>query len=127
MITFDITNTNLQTRVSEQLFSDLACILTQNAIEACHAGDNIYIYMTSEQGTLQFEIRNPVSKLYNSREIQMFFSPNFSSKPNAKEQETPHGFGLYYLHKTVLRQRGTISTICTEHNGKYWMVFRLIL
>lgn len=90
MITFDITNTNLQTRVSEQLFSDLACILTQNAIEACHAGDNIYIYMTSEQ-------------------------------------ETPHGFGLYYLHKTVLRQRGTISTICTEHNGTYWMVFRLIL
>lgn len=126
-ITFDIIHTNLQTSVSEQLFSDLACILTQNAIEACHAGDNIYIHMTSEQGTLQFEIRNPVSKLYNSKEIQMFFSQNFSSKQNIKEQETPHGFGLYYLHKTVLKHKGTISTICTEHNGTYWMVFRLIL
>lgn len=126
-ITFDIINANLQTSVSEQLFSDLACILTQNAIEACHAGDNIYIHMKSEQGTLQFEIRNPVPKLYNSKEIQMFFSPNFSSKPNTKEQETPHGYGLYYLHKTVLKHKGTISTICTEHNGTYWMVFRLIL
>lgn len=126
-ITFDITNANLQTSVSEQLFSDLACILTQNAIEACHAGDNIYIYMTSEQGTLQFEIRNPVSKLYNSKEIQRFFSFDFSSKHTTKEQETPHGFGLYYLHKEVLRHNGTISTICTEHNGTYWMVFRLIL
>lgn len=126
-ITFDIINANLQTSVSEQLFSDLACILTQNAIEACHAGDNIYIHMMSEQGTLQFEIRNPVPKLYDSKEIQIFFNQNYSSKSNPKEGETPHGFGLYYLHKMVLKHKGTISTICTEHNGTYWMVFRLKL
>ena len=63
IISFDIVNPVLHSRVSEEDITDYANILLQNAIEACNDGDKIYVQITSTGKTTCIEIRNPLKSI----------------------------------------------------------------
>ena len=123
---FDVVSEHLESHVPEYLLADFACIITQNAIEASKAGDNIYIHLSSGNGMVQFEIRNPVDRRYTSQEIQAFFKKNYTTKEELlKEDITPHGFGLFSLVNSLPKWNGTIGADCVEYNNKFWIIFTL--
>lgn len=49
---FDIIKSHITSKLPEYELADCICILTQNAIEACHDGDHIYIHMDSYDGMI---------------------------------------------------------------------------
>ena len=57
---FDIVNAVLESHAPEHALTDYITILTQNAIEACKAGDTVYALLDSKDGSVRYEIRNPV-------------------------------------------------------------------
>ena len=123
---FDVVSEHLESHAPEYLLTDFACIITQNAIEASKAGDSIYIHISSENGMVQFEIRNPVDKRYTPQDIQMFFKKNYSTKSDTpKDDITPHGFGLFNLVNNITKWNGTIGADCVEYNNKFWIIFTL--
>lgn len=123
---FDVVSEHLESHAPEYLLTDFACIITQNAIEASKPGDSIYIHISSENGMVQYEIRNPVDKRYTSQDIQMFFKKNYSTKSDIqKEDLIPHGFGLFNLVNNVTKWNGTIGADCVEYNNKFWIIFTL--
>lgn len=125
-IQFDVVTEILNSRASEQQLADFACILTQNAIEACKEKDNIYIRLSSDENMVHFEIRNPVDSFYSSKDIGKFFTKGYSTKNEyRKPEQSPHGLGLYTLHHQVTKIGGLIGADCVEYNHKYWMIFHL--
>ena len=57
---FDIVNAVLESHAPEHELTDYITILTQNAIEACKAGETVYALLDSKDGAVRYEIRNPV-------------------------------------------------------------------
>lgn len=125
---FNITTTKLQSKFGEPKIADWICILTENAIEACNPGDSIYVDLSSEQGEIHFEIRNPVPKHFSIKEIQNLFTKYYTTKStDIKKDDTPRGLGLYSLMHDLKRTTGWVGAECVAYNGGFWMVFRLNL
>lgn len=120
---FNIANTHLTSTVSEPNLSDYICILTQNAIEACHENDDIYIYLSSEKEHVQFEIRNPIDHYVTTSEIQQFYKKGYSTKSPTISLE--RGYGLSYLLQQVQKQKGILFSDCCKYDETYWIIFRL--
>ena len=120
---FNITNTQLTSTVSEPSLSDYICILTKNAIEACHENDEIYIHLSSEKGHVQFEIRNPIDHYVSTSEIQQFYKKGYSTKSPSTSLE--RGYGLSYLLQQVQKQKGILFSDCSKYGDTYWIIFRL--
>ena len=125
IIQFDVTNTNLISQVPEYELSDYFCILTQNAIEACSAGDTIYVHIDSKNGMTFFEIRNPVQRRILQTEIHQFFEKYYTTKNSSCQK--PRGLGLYHLSNQVQKKKGRLIADCVEHEKKFWIVFCLEL
>lgn len=126
VIQFDVISEQLHSHATEIQLSDFATTLLQNAIEACETGDNIYVHLSSSDGIVALEIRNPVKQFYPPQDIAKFFQKNYSTKKsNVKNDIVPHGIGLFNLMKEVTKLKGTIGADCIEYNDKYWIIFRL--
>lgn len=127
-IQFNISTTELTSTFREPKIADWICILMQNAIEACHPGDAIYVDLSCQQGKIHFEIRNPVSRKYTNSEISQFFKKNYTTKTNVpKPDGIAHGLGLYSLMQDLKNTSGSIGADCISYDGQFWMIFRLIL
>ena len=125
-IQFDVTSEKLTSHASEAQLSDFTSILTNNAIEACKPGDNIYIHLCSNDGIVEFEIRNPVEHFYSPQEIAVFFQKGYTTKEKVKKIDcVPHGIGLYTLMKSVTKLKGSIGADCITYANKNWIIFRL--
>ena len=139
---FDIVNTVLESHAPEHELTDYITILTQNAIEACKAGDTIYALLDSKDGAVQYEIRNPVSAMISPEEIGNFFKRGYSTKQTQPgsdaasgradsaaygQADDKHGLGLYYLQTNVTKSGGSVGTDCVCYEGGYFIIFRLIL
>lgn len=123
--------------------SDYITILTQNAIEACKAGDTIYALLDSKEGSVQYEIRNPVPAMISPEEIGNFFKRGYSTKQTqadsdaaskradsdatSKQADDKRGLGLYYLQTNVTKLGGSVGADCVCYEGSYFIIFRLIL
>lgn len=124
-IQFDVVSEELKSSITESLLTDLCCILTQNAIEACTKNDNIYIRLSSDGKHTQFEIRNPVPKHYTNDEIHCFFQQKYTTKNKPSDGEKLHGYGLYYLQSIIIKYKGCVGTDCIQHDSQYWILFRI--
>ncbi len=127
-IQFDVISDKLISKASETELSDFTSTLVQNAIEACTAGDNIYIYLSCTNEQVTFEVRNPIDRFYAPEEISLFFKKDYTTKESIVKLDcVPHGIGLYNLIKHVTKINGTIGADCITYNEKHWIVFRLVV
>ena len=139
---FDIVNAVLESHAPEHELTDYITILTQNAIEACKAGDTVYALLDSKDGAVRYEIRNPVPAMISPEEIGNFFKRGYSTKqtqsgsdaasgradPAAYGQaDDKRGLGLYYLQTNVTKSGGSVGADCVCYEGSYFIIFRLIL
>ena len=125
-ILFDVESTTLQSNALEYQLADYVCILTQNAIEACKSGDYIYATLNSHDGTVQYEIRNPIDHAYTMEELSKFFQKNYSTKlDNPEKKASKHGLGLYYLSNAVASINGSLGAECYYYEDQDWISFTL--
>ena len=140
---FDIVNAVLESHAPEHELTDYITILTQNAIEACKAGDTIYALLDSKEGSVQYEIRNPVPAMISPEEIGNFFKRGYSTKQTqagsdaaskrassdatSKQADDKRGLGLYYLQTNVTKSGGSVGADCVCYEGSCHMTFRLML
>ena len=139
---FDIVNAVLESHAPEHELTDYITILTQNAIEACKAGDTIYALLDSKEGSVRYEIRNPVPAMISPEEIGNFFKRGYSTKQTQASSDATskradsaaygqaddkRGLGLYYLQTNVTKSGGSVGADCVCYEGSYFIIFRLIL
>ena len=139
---FDIVNAMLQSHAPEHELTDYITILTQNAIEACKEGDTIYALLDSKEGSVRYEIRNPVPAMISPEEIGNFFKRGYSTKQTqadfdaaskrtdsaaSKQADGRRGLGLYYLQTNVTKAGGSIGADCVCYDETYYMIFRLMM
>lgn len=140
---FDIVNAVLESHAPEHELTDYITILTQNAIEACKAGDTVYALLDSKEGSVQYEIRNPVPAMISPEEIGNFFKRGYSTKQTqagsdaaskqassdatSKQADDKRGLGLYYLQTNITKAGGSVGADCVCYEGSYFIIFRLIL
>ena len=139
---FDIVNAVLESHAPEHELTDYITILTQNAIEACKAGDTVYALLDSKDGAVRYEIRNPVPAMISPEEIGNFFKRGYSTKQTqsgsdaasgradsaaSKQTDDKRGLGLYYLQTNVTKAGGSVGADCVCYEGSYFIIFRLIL
>lgn len=127
-VQYDIANPKIESQVPEYLLSDFTCILLQNAIEACSENDTIHVHISSENGTLQFEIRNPSDKLFTPQDIKQWFEKGYSTKhKELKTDGLSHGLGLHFLHSQMKKYNGVIGAECITFSDKNWVIFKMII
>lgn len=125
-IIFDISSIQLESHAPEYQLADFVCILTQNAIEACKAGDQIYVRLSSHNGLLHYEIRNPIERLFSINETTQFFQKNFSTKKKQiKSDGIKHGLGLFHLSTSIINYNGTVGVDCAAYDNRNWITFTL--
>ena len=139
---FDIVNSVLQSHAPEHELTDYITILTQNAIEACKAGDTVYALLDSKDGAVRYEIRNPVPAMISPEEIGNFFKRGYSTKQTqsgsdaaseradsaaSKQEDDKRGLGLYYLQTNVTKSGGSVGADCVCYEGSYFIIFRMTL
>ena len=139
---FDIVNAVLESHAPEHELTDYITILTQNAIEACKAGDTIYALLDSKDGAVRYEIRNPVPAMISPEEIGNFFKRGYSTKQTqagsdaaseradstaSKQADDKRGLGLYYLQTNITKAGGSVGADCVCYEGSYFIIFRLTL
>ena len=139
---FDIVNAVLESHAPEHELTDYITILTQNAIEACKAGDTVYALLDSKDGAVRYEIRNPVPAMISPEEIGNFFKRGYSTKQTqsgsdaasgradstaSKQADDKRGLGLYYLQTNVTKADGSVGADCVCYESSYFIIFRLIL
>ena len=139
---FDIVNAVLESHTPEHELTDYITILTQNAIEACKAGDTIYALLDSKDGAVRYEIRNPVPAMISPEEIGNFFKRGYSTKQTqsgsdaaseradstaSKQADDKRGLGLYYLQTNITKAGGSVGADCICYEGSYFIIFRLTL
>lgn len=139
---FDIVNAVLESHAPEHELTDYITILTQNAIEACKAGDTVYALLDSKDGAVRYEIRNPVPAMISPEEIGNFFKRGYSTKQTqsgsdaaseradsaaSKQAGDKRGLGLYYLQTNVTKSGGSVGADCVCYEGSYFIIFRLTL
>ena len=123
---FNVQSTNLKSNAPEYVLSDLTAILLQNAIEAGNDGDYIYAGISSTDGLVSFEVRNPVDRPYSQSEIAAFFKKGYTTKAHLKKSaSTPHGYGLYSLHQNILKYNGRIAYDCITENSTHYIHFEI--
>ncbi len=114
---FDIASTDIQSHAPEYILSDFVSILTENALEACSPGDNIYIRISCQNETMQFEIRNPSETAFSINELGDFFKKGYSTKG-----KKGRGLGLYYLEKEIKQYNGTLGADCAHYGNQSWVI-----
>ena len=139
---FDIVNAVLESHAPEHELTDYITILTQNAIEACKAGDTVYALLDSKEGSVQYEIRNPVPAMISPEEIGNFFKRGYSTKQTQADSDAAskradsaaygqaddkRGLGLYYLQTNVTKSGGSVGADCVCYEDSYFIIFRLAL
>ena len=140
---FDIVNAVLESHAPEHELTDYITILTQNAIEACKAGDTIYALLDSKDGAVRYEIRNPVPAMISPEEIGNFFKRGYSTKQTQADSDAAskradsaaygqaddkRGLGLYYyLQTNVTKSGGSVGADCVCYEDSYFIIFRLTL
>lgn len=139
---FDIVNAVLESHAPEHELTDYITILTQNAIEACKAGDTVYALLDSKEGSVQYEIRNPIPAMISPEEIGNFFKRGYSTKQSQADSDAAskqadsaaygqaddkRGLGLYYLQTNVTKSGGSVGADCVCYEDSYFIIFRLIL
>lgn len=139
---FDIVNAVLESHAPEHELTDYITILTQNAIEACKAGDTIYALLDSKEGSVRYEIRNPVPAMISPEEIGNFFKRGYSTKQTQASSDATskradsaaygqaddkRGLGLYYLQTNITKAGGSVGADCVCYEDSYFIIFRLIL
>ena len=121
-VQFDILSNNLKSNAPENVISDLAAILLQNAIEASSSGNEIYILLSSDEKT-KIEIRNQVDRKVSPEELSSFFKQGYSTKN--KSDSKKHGLGLYYLKKQIHKYNGNVTVNCSNFNDKNWVCIQV--
>ena len=139
---FDIVNAVLESHAPEHELTDYITILTQNAIEACKAGDTVYALLDSKEGSVQYEIRNPVPAMISPEEIGNFFKRGYSTKQTQPgsdaaskradsaaygQADNKRGLGLYYLQTNITKAGGSVGADCVCYEDSYFIIFRLTL
>ena len=121
-LNFTIHTYELHTCVSEVLLSDLSNILIQNALEESKTGAQIYVTIDSNDTQTMIEVRNPVDRLYTNDELSNFFKSVYTTK---KKEDFSHGYGLYFLSKTIHKKKGQLLINCAEFEGEYWISIKM--
>ena len=122
-IDFEINSFHLESTVPEYQLADYMCILTQNAIEACRAGDRIYATLNSSGGRVQYEIRNVLHENIPMDELSKIFHRGYTTKTAKKENGEDHGMGLYYLRHDIEKRGGQVGVDQIPLENKTWIVF----
>ena len=127
-VLFHIGSFHIISQAPEYKLTDFISILTQNAIDASKEGDSLYIDITTKDNLIHFEIRNPVSRRYTTKEINEFFKKGYTTKPYANNiTNLPHGYGLYTLLEQVTKLGGSVGAECVERGDIFWLIFRLCI
>lgn len=129
-ISFDIESNDIISHATEYELRDYTSVILQNAIEACTAGDHIYVRITCSDGNLYYEVRNPSRRKYSYEEIALFFKKGYTTKKNSSKHSlsiVPHGYGLYAALQNVTKQGGSICCDSVEKDGSYFTCFLLIV
>ena len=128
---FDIVNAVLESHAPEHELTDYITILTQNAIEACKAGDTVYALLDSKDGAVRYEIRNSVPAMIPPEEIGNFFKRGYSTKQShvdadgSVQSDNKRGLGLYYLQTNITKAGGSVGADCVDYARTYYMIFTL--
>lgn len=120
---FDVVSELLYSNVPEYELTDYLCILTQNAIEACSAGDTIYVHIESQNNQVHFSIRNPSAIAFTPEQISQFFKKRFSTK----QSDGSRGYGLYNLLNNIQKKHGLLFADCIYYDDTYWVMFELTI
>ncbi len=132
-VIFNVQDTKLVSHATETDLSDFACILMQNAVEACTSGDTIFISIRSEEGRVLIDIRNPVDRKYSVEELHLFIEKGYSTKKHSetiyesKGITMPHGYGLYYLHTQLAKYSGSLSIDCIALDDQPHIMVQLLV
>ena len=121
-VMFDIASNSIHSKASEIQLADICSIILQNAIDECKQTDFIYVYISSYDNTMRFEVRNTCQKVFTPSEISNFFNEGYSTKREKKEHNLPHGYGLHYAKKIVNSYDGLIGGKSFELDLKKWML-----
>ena len=91
---------------------DLVGILIDNAIDASHENDTIFITIDRMQDRFLFRIENPGPKA-DSAFLSKIFRPGYTTK----EHSIGHGVGLSILRKTIQKYHGDVIVSNTAHHN----------
>lgn len=91
---------------------DLVGILIDNAIDASHENDTIFITIDHMQDRFLFRIENPGPKA-DSAFLSKIFRPGYTTK----EHSIGHGVGLSILRKTIQKYHGDVIVSNTAHHN----------
>ncbi len=124
-IQFSIGATQITSPASETQMADLCSALLQNAIEASKAGDRIIVRIFSEDGHLDYEVRNPVLRKFTQEEIGQFFKKGYTTKQRTPEESAAHGLGLYQAQRLLDRLGGRLFADCAFYEDRYYIMMRI--
>lgn len=118
---------DLYTKISEVLLSDLSNILIQNALEESKTGSVIYVSIDSDKERQQtsIEVRNPVDRHFTEQELSQFFQSGYTTKETDISEK--HGYGLYFLSKTIHKKRGKLMISCSQLEEQHWITIQFII
>lgn len=127
LMEFSITNPLCQSNANEFELVDAVGILIDNALEASHAGDTIYITIGAKEkkgkNQIHIKIENP-GPMVNETFLHNIFSKGYTTK---KADSTEHGIGLYVLKNMVNKYHGSMLVSNTEKHDIRYLVFELLL
>lgn len=128
-IIFNIPSSKLFCPLPEYLLTDFVHILVQNAIEATHSGQYIYVCIQNRQNYIVVEVRNPSTTFYSKEDLHLLLTckPGKSDKTKEKKDGIAHGYGLYHLRKTLTKYEGVLVADCVNTSDTNWIVFRMVI
>lgn len=126
-IHFHIADPMCRCRASEFELVDAVGILVDNALEASHAGDNIYvsIHASHHNGTegIKIVVDNP-GQTVNDDFREQILKKGYTTKTVEAEK---HGLGLSILQNIVKKHNGALMISNTLHDELRYISFTLLL
>ena len=109
-------NYNYNSKCTDSEIVDVSGILIDNAIEACSAGDNIYIWIghktnNNSENKFRITVENP-GPIATDEFIHKIFSKRYTTK----QEKSGHGLGLSIIKTITKKYYGNISIYNSTHN-----------
>ncbi len=118
----DLKDYTFDSACAEYDLADQISILIDNAIEASHSGDTIYISLKQLNDKVQFTISNPGPKL-SGELMELLFKKGRTTKPSP----VGHGLGLYKLNCFVNDHSGRLLVSNEQRKQVCYITFTLEL
>lgn len=123
LVDLTVGSREILTNVPERDLIEIVGTLFDNAVEACNTNRHqLFLFLTSENERLIFEIKNEYEKLPVSQ-LAQFFERGFSTK----QEDGKRGLGLWNAKKLVEQYHGELYAENEEIDGRNYISFRVEL